>query len=167
MSFKGLLVARGNPLHLHSYEQFLQLKEGKLAVVHGAVEEILLQRLGLPRSQMVFVPDALAGRVAVESGMADGLALSSPTIQWMAGHDRPEKTEMARPFDQPAGIEKERLGFGAFVFRKGDIALQNAWNEAQRGFVGSPEHLDLIEKFGFSRAESAGTVTTAEVLGRQ
>lgn len=164
---QGLLVIRGNPRHLHSYEQFLQLKDAKIAVLHGAVEATLLRWMGLPEPQIVFVPDVLTGRVAVESGIADGLALSSPTIQWMVLHDRLGKTEMARPFDQPGGLDWARWGFGAFVFRKGDRALQTAWNEAQKGFIGSHEHRDLVGKFGFDRAEAAGSVTTAEVLGRQ
>ena len=161
---EGLLVLKGNPLDLHSYLQPLTLTHIKFAVVFGSVEETLLRRMGLPKRQMVIVPNALSGRLAVESGMADGMALSSPTMQWMALQDQLGGTERVHPFTQAILARKEHLGFGAFAFRKKDHQLQSAWNKAMKGFIGSPAHLELISAFGFTRSELPGTMTTAEVL---
>jgi polar amino acid transport system substrate-binding protein len=163
---QALLVARGNPLHLHSYEQSLELKNVRIAVISGAIEETLLRHMKLPENQLVLAPDALAGCVAVESGVADGLALSSPTVQWMALREHLGKTEVAQPFVQPGDTGKGLLGFGAFAFRKEDRELQSAWNDALKGFIGSPEHRKLVAEFGFTEAELPGNTTTAEVLGQ-
>lgn len=163
---QALLVARGNPLHLHSYEESLKLKDVRIAVISGAIEETLLRQMKLPENQLVLAPDALAGCVAVESGVADGLALSSPTIQWMALREHLGKTEAAQPFVQPGSIGKGRLGFGAFAFRKGDRELQSAWNDVLKRFIGSAEHRRLVAEFGFTEAELPGSTTTAEVLGQ-
>jgi polar amino acid transport system substrate-binding protein len=161
---QGLLVSEGNPWQLHSYEQVLARKDLRIAVVSGAVEERLLRQIGLLDRQLVIVPDAQAGRVAVESGLADGLALSSPTIQWMAQWEQLGKTEAALPFEQPKVAAGARLGYGAFVFRNSDRQLRTAWNKAMKLFIGSPEHLKIITEFGFSAVELPGSVTTREIL---
>lgn len=161
---EALLVARGNPRQLHSYEQVRQHAGVRLAVVAGSVEATMLRQLGLPESQVVAVPDALAGRVAVEAGVTDGLALSSPTVRWMALRDELGRTEVAEPFEQPAAAGPRKLGFGAFAFRKTDHRLHAAWNAALQGFVGSAEHRELIARFGFTEAELPGPARTADIL---
>lgn len=160
---QGLLVARGNPRQLHAYEQAQAQAEIRVAAIWGSVEEALLRRLGVPEARLIRVPDALAGRVAVESGVADALALSSPTIQWMALQEQLGKTEMARPFVPAELARRERLGYGGFVFRKRDRQLQSAWNAELRAFIGSPEHRQLLAEFGFSAGELPGSITTAEI----
>lgn len=118
-------MPKGNPRQLHSYLQASTLKDIKIAVISGVVEETLLRRMGLSDRQLVLVSDALTGRVAVESGVADGLALSSPTIQWMALREQLGKTEMARPFEQSELALKERLGYTARLSSAKEIASFN------------------------------------------
>jgi polar amino acid transport system substrate-binding protein len=161
---QALLVRKGNPLSLHSYEQARQRPGTRIAVLSGSMEEQLLQRMDYPKERLVAVPDARAGRVAVEAGSADGLALSSPTLNRIMTERRESRLEIAEPFAQPPPATTGRLGYGAFVFRKKDETLQAAWNEAQKGFIGSPGHVQLLRNFGFTEAELPGSVTTAEVL---
>lgn len=162
----GLLVARGNPHALHSFADVLAGNSVRVAVLSGAVEADVLRQAGLKAARLVMVPDAQTGRVAVEAGLADALALSSPTIQWMALGQELGKTEQARPFDLP-GPEFDRCsGYGAFVFRKEDKALLAAWNREQKGFIASEEFRDLMESFGFGPDEMPGNVTTKEILAR-
>lgn len=162
-ALQALLVRRGNTLSLHSYEQALQHPEIRVAVLSGSVEEHLLLRMSFPKERLIAVPDAKSGRSAVESGIADGLALSSPTLRWMMLQSRKSRIEIAEPFEQPPAA-MGRFGYGAFVFRREDSALQSAWSDAQKGFVGSTEHVQLLRSFGFTEAELPGPVTTAEVL---
>jgi len=159
---QALLVRKGNPRRLHSYEDAAKSPGVRVAVLAGSIEKSLLDGMGLPAQRIVIVPDAHSGRVVVASGRADGLALSSPTIRWMAMQDRTGRVAIAEPFAQPAGTGKR--GYGGFAFRKEDRQLRSAWNEAQRQFIGSDEHRSLIRRFGFSDRELPGAVTTAEVL---
>jgi polar amino acid transport system substrate-binding protein len=161
---QGLLVRSGNPRQLHSYADAVAARDVKLAVVEGAVEEGLVRRLGAVPGQLLPVPDALTGRVAVDSGVVDGLALSSITIRWMALHGAGQSLEAAEPFTPPDPDSTGRLGYGAFAFRKGDAELLAAWNAALRSFIGSPEHLALIAPFGFTAAELPGLLSTKEIL---
>jgi polar amino acid transport system substrate-binding protein len=161
---QGLLVAKGNPLQIHSYEQFTRQSGLKIAVLAGSIEERLLEEIGVQQAQRILVPDALTGRVAVESGIADGLALSSLTIQWMVIQDQVGKTEAALPFQKPQITDQGHMGYGAFGFRKRDAQLIKAWNAVQENYIGSPDHLQLITPFGFSKSELPGSISTKEII---
>lgn len=150
---QGLLVARGNPKQINSYQQAVTQTDIKIAVLSGSVEQALLQRLGLSERQIIVVPDALTGRVAVESNLVDALALSSPTIQWMALEGELGKVTVAQPFEQPVLALREHLGYGAFAFRKTDRQLLTAWNGELKTLIGSPEHLKLVSEFGLTEVD--------------
>jgi polar amino acid transport system substrate-binding protein len=163
---QGLLVRAGNPLKLSSYQEAVSRPDVRLAVIAGAVEERLLRRMGIPENRIVVVPDASTGRVAVESGVVEGLALSSPTIRMMAARDELGQTTVAQPFEQPAPAFTQENGYAAFAFRTADRQLLAAWNTALRSFIGSPEHLQLMTEFGFSEAELPGPMTMEEILAQ-
>lgn len=161
---QGLLVASGNPLGLHSYEDAARHATARAAVLTGSVEEAALRQLGLAGERLPQVPDAQAGLAAVESGAADGLALSSATLAWMLKSTGRNAAELATPFTQPTTGRQERSGYGAFVFRKGDKALLKSWNAAQAKVMAGPDYARLMEQFGFQRDEFPGGMTTREVL---
>lgn len=161
---QGLLVATGNPYHLHAYSDAPGLDKVRIAVLSGSIEEDLLTRAGVSERQLLRVPDARTGRMALESGEAQGLALSRPTLRWLAAGDRRGRTVLAEPFTQPAGNLPLQPGYGAFAFRRGDTQLLSAWNAAQADFINTPAHLALIARFGFTADEMPGTISTATVL---
>jgi polar amino acid transport system substrate-binding protein len=166
---QGLLTVKGNPHGLHSYQDALSDPNVKIAVLSGSVEELLLRHIGLDDSRLVVAPDALTGRVAVEAGRADGLALSSPTIRWMALQGEMGLVEAVQPFEQTDLPEAKRLGYGAFAFRKSDNQLRIAWNKVLATFVGSPAHMDILMRFGFTQDELPGATSgamSAEELSR-
>ncbi|MBL9027045.1 MAG: transporter substrate-binding domain-containing protein [Myxococcales bacterium] len=119
----------------------------RIAVLEGAVEGSALRTCGLSTAQLVLVPDARAGFAAVATGMADGLALSAPTLRWMASADLASRMKV-RPF--PMG---EPLSLGGFAFRAKDRALREAWNGILGSWLGSPEHRRMVEALGFSAEE--------------
>jgi polar amino acid transport system substrate-binding protein len=165
-AMQALLVRRGNPHRLHSYADVVARPDVKIAVVASAVEETLLSNLGLPRPRLIPVPDTQTGLAAVMSGLADGLALSSPTIRWMSRLNPYGETEMAIPFRQVETAEAARLGYGAFAFRPRDRALADAWNTAMAGFIGTAEHRELVANFGFTREEVDNLPTVDEILAK-
>lgn len=150
---EGLLVLKGNPHHLHSYEQAAQTAPIIIAAISGSVEEALLHKLGLPSQRLMPVPDARTGLAAVESGLAHGLALSGPTVRWMALENKLGRTEPASPFKPTTTTSQGFDGLGAFAFRKEDVLLLKSWNSVLKNYIGSPEHMALIAKFGFTRLE--------------
>jgi polar amino acid transport system substrate-binding protein len=161
---EGLLVRKGNPRQLHSYESAAADTQARLVALSGSVEQSALRALGVAAARLMSVPDAATGLAAVESGAADALALSSLTIRWMAMHEPLQDSEPAQPFTQ--SLRARLTGFGGFAFRREDRELMQAWNAAQRQFVGSPEHVALIARFGFSVEELPGATSTVQIVSQ-
>lgn len=149
----GLLVQRGNPHRLHAYADAVERAGVKLAALAGAVEAEELKRAGLPAERVVTVPDAGAGLALLRAGRVDGLALSQPTVRWMAG--RPEsggEVEAAEPFRGPAGVAADRV---AFAFRKKDRRLREQWDEALAALEENGTRARIEREFGFAAAAEA------------
>lgn len=144
----ALLVRRGNPLSLVSYEDAAVRADVTVAVIDGSVEHAALIRLGKPTRGLFIVPDSAAGLAAVRSGRADGLALSAPTVAWLAGKATDE-VEPAAPFRQPSDVSEAAVEESAFAFRPEDRLLVEAVNAALRRYIGTPGHADAVSPFGF------------------
>ncbi|WP_300156921.1 transporter substrate-binding domain-containing protein [Solidesulfovibrio sp.] len=153
-SLQGLLVRRGNPLDLHSYEEAAKSPAARIAVLDGSVEQLALASLGTSPERLFVVPDPAGGLAAVRSGRADALALSAPTVAWLAGESQGE-AEPASPMRQAAGTPE---GQSAFAFRPADAALAGRVDAALAGYIGSKAYLDLLTSLGFaSGLMSAGS----------
>lgn len=139
----GLLVQRGNPRGVVS-SLGLARSAARVAVLEGSVEQTRLLALGVAPERLVAVPDAQTGRAAVARGSVDALALSVPTLTWMA-HELPGAF-VVLPDAAAHGSGGDRV---AFAFHRDAAALQAAWNAAQAGWVGSAEHRRLVASLGF------------------
>lgn len=148
---EALLVAKGNPKNLHSYEDIAKNPNARLAVESGAVEGGYAKDVGVKESQLVEVPDPPSGLAAVETGRADGFSLTSVSIQQLVMKSGSTKVEVADPFHQPIINGKKLVNYGGFAFRKSDTALISAVNEHLASFIGSSAHLKLVKPFGFTQ----------------
>jgi polar amino acid transport system substrate-binding protein len=157
----GWLVRKGNPKNLSSYRAAATRRDVTIAVLEGSVEQQRLGALGLPKALLLAVPDAQAGRSALAKGAADALALSLPTTRWIA-NSSPETFE-ALPDLAPEG-PAAHADWVAFAFHRDDLSLQQAWNQAQRGWIGSAEHARLVRRFGFARDDLGGEMRIADLL---
>lgn len=145
-AFPGLLVRRGNPRDLHSYADAVRADPVTAAVLDGSVEQAALTALGMPPQRLFVVPDPMAGLAAVRSGRADCLALSTPTVRWLA-RQSPDDVAAATPFqEQPDAV----AGESAFAFRPADSALAERVNAALRSLLGTPRQEKRAETFGFA-----------------
>lgn len=142
----GLLVARGNPRRIIAYQRAAGRAELTLAVLSGSVEEQIMRRLGVAEPRLLVVPDALSGRQAVESRLADALLLSEPTVRWMARNGQLGQTEMVVP---PVEAD-QAYGATAFAFAPDARRLRDAWNAALGRYLGSPGHHRLLAGLGLA-----------------
>ena len=148
---QGLLTRSGNPLQIHSYAQAVSHPDLKVAVLSGSAEQRLLRRMGLPEDRTVAVPDARTGRVAVESGVAGCLALSLPSVRWLALQGLPGKTEAATELAEDAPLTPvEEAALTAFAFHRKDRRLHAAWDRKLEQFIGRPGHLAILQLFGLT-----------------
>lgn len=161
---QSLLVTKGNPNNIDSYKDALKIEGFKIAVLEGAIEKSLLSEIGFNKTNIIAVPDANSGKVAVETGLVDGFALSLPSLKWMEKNEKLDKSQLVNPFLQPDLNKNKYLGYGAFEFRKNDIQLQKAWNIELKKIIGSNKHLSLIKIFGNSAILLPGTISTDEII---
>lgn len=146
-SLQGLLVRNGNPKRLHGYDELVGRDDVVVAVLDGSVEQEMLRRLGMPAEKLFVVPVPVDGLTAVRRGRADCLALSAPTVAWLA-REAPGEVAAAAPFHN---VGTAAAGRSAFGFRREDARLREEVNRVLRLFIGSPEHLALAARFGFDR----------------
>lgn len=142
---QAMLVKSGNPKGIKDYGSFKDNKELKLAVMAGAVEAGYAKDSGVPEDQLVILPDQSSLLAAVQSGRADGAALTALSIADMAA--KGEGVESTKPFGEVNGASVK--GHGGFGFRKEDASLYEAFNMELKAFIGSPEHVALVTPFGF------------------
>ena len=143
---QGLLTRRGNPKGLHAYADVAARSDVVAAVLAGSIEQQTLLRLGMSPSRLFVVPEPADGLAAVRQGRADCLALSAPTVAWMADN-APEEVEAATPFRGPG--DTLAVGRSAFGFRREDVHLRRAVDQALLGYIGTPEQLRRVQPFGF------------------
>lgn len=151
----GLLVRTGTPVVPRTYDAIIASPSLRIAALAGSVEEQHLLAGGLPAARLLSVPDAVAGRSAVESGVADALVLSLPTIRTMA-RARPQTLEALPVETHPSGAQPSSVFHAAFAFSPGNHQLRRAWNAAQADIIGTPAHLSAIAPFGFDAASLPG-----------
>ncbi|CAN5672806.1 ectoine/hydroxyectoine ABC transporter substrate-binding protein EhuB [soil metagenome] len=155
---QAMLVQEGNPKGVVDYGSFAEDGDLRLAVMAGAVEAGYADEAGVGAGQIVTLPDQSSLVAAVQAGRADAAALTALSIADMAS--RADGVESTAPFGEVAGQSVK--GHGAFGFRQEDEELFEAFNAELAAFLGSPEHVALVEPFGFG-ADYLPNLTTAEL----
>lgn len=155
---QSFLVQQGNPKDLHSYADIAANDDLTLGVLAGAVERDYALEAGVPDDRIVRLPDQASMVSAVRAGRVDAAALTAISIEQMARRGG-DAVERAQPFTTPDAA----MGSGAFGFHKENEALLNEFNKHLTEFIGTPEHLELVEQFGFTENELPSGRSTAEL----
>ncbi|MDY7093001.1 MAG: ectoine/hydroxyectoine ABC transporter substrate-binding protein EhuB [Acidobacteriota bacterium] len=157
---EAFVVAAGNPLDLHSYNDVAAHESATLGVVAGTVERGYARDLNVPDERVVVFPDAPSAIAGVEAGRVDAYAGTSLTVGDLLAKRNSPQLERAEPFQQPVIDGETAKGCGAFGFRSTDQELVAAVNRELAAFLGSEEHRQLVEPFGFGASELPGDATT-------
>lgn len=159
---EAFIVQAGNPFSLHSYEDVAKHSSAKLGVMTGAMELQYARSTGIPPDRIVLLPDPVSAVSAVQAKRIAAFAGTNLTVRSLL-----EKTsagiERADPFHDPIIDGKPAVGYGAFGFRKEDKQLLAEFNKQLEKFMGTPQHLSLIEPLGFTKTDLPGTVTAAQL----
>lgn len=155
---QAFLVAEGNPENIVDYSSIAENSDLTLAVMAGAVEGNYAEMAGIPDGQLLVLPDQASLVSAVKAGRANAAALTALSIARMAENN--EGVESTKPFGEVAG--ESVTGHGGFAFRPEDTALLEEFNKQLKEFIGTEEHIQLVEQFGFG-ADYLPTQTTEEL----
>ncbi|KGK88244.1 amino acid ABC transporter substrate-binding protein [Desulfosporosinus sp. HMP52] len=160
---EAIAVKKGNPLNLHSYKDIAANPDVKIAVPGGAIEYDYLLKSGVPLKQIMTVPDMPAALSALQSGRADALTATGPSVQATLETANNPDLERVMDFIQPVIDGKEVKGYGATAFRKDDKDFREAFNSEIQKLKESGELLKIISQFGFTEQELPGDKTAEEL----
>ena len=94
----SLLVLKGNPLKLHSYEDVAKNPQARLAGGRGSENTKNALAAGIPESQVSMFPNNEAAVSAILAGRADAATLSVPSAIGVIEEQKVEGIERALPF---------------------------------------------------------------------
>ncbi|MET7985467.1 ectoine/hydroxyectoine ABC transporter substrate-binding protein EhuB [Streptomyces sp. NPDC005281] len=156
----AFIVRKGNPKGLHDYKDVVA-KKARFATGTGYAEIQYAVEAGYKESDILVVPDQVAGLNAVEAGRADVFAGTALTVREVVKQS--DKAESTRPF-APLVKGEPHVDGGGFAFRSQETRLRDAFNVELRKMKKSGELFRVLRPFGFTRAEM--TDMTAKELCR-
>lgn len=151
----GLLVPAGNPAGIVDHAT-LAAAGGRLGAVAGSAEAADAQAAGIAAERVFAYPDLPGGLAALRAGEIDAFALSAVSLRHLVAHGTADGLELVLLRPQ-AGQRGATPGQPAFAFRMTDAALRDAIDGVLGSFLGSPDHAELVARFGFGEAELAVT----------
>lgn len=160
---EGLLVPKGNPKNLHSYEDIKKDPSLKIAIVSGADQLDFFHGLGIPDSQIVMIQANADALSTIQTGRADAYAATELTVAKLV--QGATNVEHASPFTDPVINGKSARSYGGFDFRPEDKDLYNAFNTALAAFKKTDDYKKILMSYGLSAesVEAARTKTTEDL----
>lgn len=159
---EGLLVAKGNPHDIHSFESFGE-SDKKVAIMAGADQLEMLQALGVSEDRMVTISNNADAISTVSTGRADAYAATSLTVSELAG--RSDAVEAAADFTDPVIDGDAVRSWGAFTFAQGSEDFREAVNAELAKFKETEAWHDTMAQYGFSPTDAKESFTkTTEQL---
>lgn len=145
----AFIVRKGNPHGIRTYED---IKKKGLKLASGKAYAQIDSAKGAGISNVLILPDQVAGLDAVSQGRVDAFAGTRITVSdAVKGSNRAEATE---PF-QPEIDGKPVYGAGGFAFRLSEQNFRDAFNEELLKLKENnyKELLEIVRPFGFGMAE--------------
>jgi polar amino acid transport system substrate-binding protein len=163
-ALEGLLVKKGNPKNLHSYDDLKKDSNVMVATASGTTEFNFLHAYGVPESRILVISNHADGAELVRSGRADAYTLEQPSGNYLLSSGKAEGLEMATPFTIPVVDGKQVISYGATTFRKDDKEFLDAYNKELSAFEQTPEFWAIEKKNGFTEesVKLALAMTTAQ-----
>src|SRR5699024_1174842 len=145
---EGLIVQKGNPLGLHSYEDIANNPDVTVSVMSGATENEFLVSEGVDEGQIQSAPDIPATFSAVESGRADATTGTEMTIKMALESADTDELEFVESFEQPdiEGVPS----YVAVAFHSEHQELLDAFNEKLQDLKDDGTVSEILEKNGFN-----------------
>ncbi|MGY4980082.1 ectoine/hydroxyectoine ABC transporter substrate-binding protein EhuB [Streptomyces sp. 900105755] len=145
----SFIVRKGNPMGLHDYKDVVR-KKAKFATGTGYAEIQYAVEAGYKESDILIVPDQVAGLNAVEAGRVDVFAGTALTTRSVV--KKSAKAEATKAFAPLVG-GKPHVDGGAFAFRSAETKLRDAFNVELHKLKKSGELFRILRPFGFTEDE--------------
>lgn len=146
---EAFAVRADNPKDLTDYETIAHHPDATVGLISGTVEYNYAALSGIPAQRAPLYPDFRTALDALAAGEVDAVGMTALTVRWLLrerGDSTLESTEQFYP-----EIDGEVVkGYGGFGFHPDDDALHRRFNGHLNDFVGTEQHWQLVEPFGFA-----------------
>ena len=146
-----LIVPEGNPGGLGNDFEAVAEAGVTLAAIAGTAQVDWAKSVGVEDAKIMQVPDNPTGLAAVKAGRAAAFTIDAPGARIAVGSDGGAGFEMLEPFAEVGG--KPASPHGAYAFRKNEAEFVTKFNEALTAFIGTPEHIAIMEAHGLEASE--------------
>jgi len=144
---EGLLVKEGNPKKLSGYDDFKK-DDMKVAVMAGADQLQMLQKLGVSQDHIVTINSNSDAISTVQTGRADAYAATGLTASQLA--DKSKQVQIVADFKDPVIDGKPARSWGGFTFNKDSADLRDAFNKELVDFKKTDEWKKILSGYGFT-----------------
>lgn len=158
----ALLVPKGNPQQILKFED-IAAKKVKVAVLSAAVEKGYATDSGVAEDQIVTLDSQDNMLRAVTDGRVYCAALTDISLKDVLLKNPGAAAEVTPGFD-PIKNGQPVISAGAFVFRKDDNPLREAFNAELKKLHDSGEWTRIVTPFGFSADNLPKAEVTTEKL---
>lgn len=149
---EGLIVKKGNPENLTSYEDIADNPDITVSIMQGATEIGFVKDVGVDEGQIKTAPDIPATFSDVQSGRADATTGTEMTIKMALISADTDELEFVEEFEQP-DVEGNP-SYGSAAFRQDDEELLDAYNEALEKLKEDGTVAELLEANDFSEVSN-------------
>jgi polar amino acid transport system substrate-binding protein len=146
---QALIVEKGNPNGLTAYESVRDAGVN-LAAISGTAQVDWAKSVGVEASKIMQVPDTATGLAAVGAKRAKAFAIDAPGAR-LAVKEQADKFEMLEPFGEVGN--KPASPHGAYATRPDEKAFVEEFNKHLAKFIGTPEHIAIMQKHGLEPTE--------------
>lgn len=157
----GFIVAPGNPKGIETYAD---VKDKGAVLVTGAGYSNIeaAKAAGVPADNIMQVPGPTEILAAVTAGRADAGTGTYFTMKQLA-----DSSNGAVEVTDPNALPEETFNWAGIGFRKEDQDFLDAFNAAQKDYIGSPEMMAAVKEYGYSEATLPGDKTTEWVCANR
>ncbi|MBI1218141.1 MAG: ectoine/hydroxyectoine ABC transporter substrate-binding protein EhuB [Rhodobacteraceae bacterium] len=157
----AFLVAKGNPKGLNTYAD-IKTKGAVMVTGAGYSNIEAAKAAGVTEANIMQVPGPTEILAAVKAGRADAGAGTYFTVKQLA-----DSTDGALDVSDPNAMPESSMNWAGIGFRKDDQDFVDAFNAAQKSYLGSPEMMDAVKAYGYGEASLPGDKTTAWVCANR
>jgi polar amino acid transport system substrate-binding protein len=152
----AILVKKGNPSKIHSYEDIAKNTQLKLGIPRGSANAVNAVDAGVPSGQTLLLQDGDTTLGALLAGRVDAASFSAPSAIAILADPNVTAIERATPFKGFVGKNGlERAGYSAIGFRPADGDLRDAYNKRLAEMKADGTVAAIMAKYGFTEAETA------------
>ncbi|MEM5433426.1 Amino acid ABC transporte (plasmid) [Cupriavidus taiwanensis] len=159
-SVDGMLVLKGNPLKIHSYEDVIGNSAIRMGGGRGSSNTENAVGAGIPRERMQLFQSVDSGVAALVAGRIDAITFGAATVDTLLKQPAlKDRIERAVPFKgRILKNGRESANYGAMVFRPEDADLRDAYNASFAKLKADGTVKSILAKYGFLEAPEGLTV---------